>query len=403
MNDNNNHQNGHRKKIEFELVGDHVSIFQRGSRWYANFQKGGHQRRPSLKTTSKKEARRRAIQLEADLESGRYVAARKAPSVRALIELYRQYQKGKRRSDKTMIKYEYAYRLFIDLAERLKVKTIQGVDLSFVDAFRAERVRHESDSAAAEITVHTDLVILRQLINFALRRKLIHIDPLLELQLEKPKPKPQPCWTRDEVELILTAAHEPQRSQLTLLAETGMRVGELKWLTWEDIDLKLGVIHVRPKPDGSWKPKTGDIRAVPISPKARSVLEQLRREDRWVCTANASRKYPAGNNQISERRLLEYLKRALKRLKLPGHLHTFRHAFISHALTSGIPEAIVRQWVGHVDQNIMRRYTHIADSASRAAMQRLASGETSNLQNSNDEVQDDNARDGDSAQNQHKT
>jgi len=58
----------------------------------------------------------------------------------------------------------------------------------------------------------------------------------------------------------------------------------------------------------------------------------------------------------------------------PGHLHTFRHRFISAALTSGVPEAIVREWVGRVAQDIIRHYTHIADAASKEAMKTLAAG-----------------------------
>jgi integrase/recombinase XerD len=114
-----------------------------------------------------------------------------------------------------------------------------------------------------------------------------------------------------------------------------MRAGELKHLTWDDVDFERGVLHIRPKDD--WQPKTGDIRAVPISPALRELLGQLPRRTRWVVTARASRRYPDGDHQISERRLLDYLKRVLKRLGLKGHLHTFRHAFISHALTSGVP------------------------------------------------------------------
>src|SRR5262249_5189720 len=78
--------------------------------------------------------------------------------------------------------------------------------------------------------------------------------------------------------------------------------------------------------------------------------------------------------QVFERRLLAALKRLLEKLGLRGHLHTFRHTFISHALTQGIPEAIVRQWVGYVDAGVLKLYTHIADAASQAAMKRLAGG-----------------------------
>jgi integrase len=71
------------------------------------------------------------------------------------------------------------------------------------------------------------------------------------------------------------------------------------------------------------------------------------------------------------------LKPVLKSLGLSGHLHTFRHSFISHALTQGIAEAVVRRWVGHVDDEIIRRYTHIADEVSKAAMSRLAAASAS--------------------------
>ena len=54
------------------------------------------------------------------------------------------------------------------------------------------------------------------------------------------------------------------------------------------------------------------------------------------------RRPPAG----LDRRALAHLKMVLKKLRLPGHLHTFRHSFISHALTSGVPPAIVRTGSG---------------------------------------------------------
>lgn len=388
----------------YEKVGELVRIFLRGEKWHANFQFNGRQRRIALKTTNKKEARRRAIQIEADLLSGRYAAVTKAPSLSKAITEYREFLRGKRRGAKTLAKYEYAFGLFIDLAERRRVKTIQGIDLAFVDVFRNERTRHESKERAGEKTVHNDLVLLRQIVNFALRRKMILSDPLAGLTLDKPKPRPQPCWTREEVDQILSASHEPQRGQLSLLAETGMRVGELRWLTWDDVDLKLGVLHIRPKPDGSWKPKSGDIRAIPLSVAAKEVLGRLPQHSKWVVTACASGRYPKGDHQISDRRLLQFLKRVLKRLKFVGHLHTFRHAFISHALTRGTPEAIVRQWVGHVDRDILQRYTHIADKASQDAMKSLANDPTVKLHpvtNSNKETTDVSGTDSKAAQNQH--
>ncbi|MCD4728589.1 MAG: tyrosine-type recombinase/integrase, partial [Pirellulales bacterium] len=198
---------------------------------------------------------------------GNYEPAVKPPTVEKVIVDYRKYLRAERRSTKTLAKYDHAFKRVVDLAQRRSARSIMDINLAFVDAFRAERVAE----GAAPKTVHNDTVTIRQLTKFAVRRGLIAKDPLQGLKLAKPKPTPQPCWTRDEVQKIIAAAAEPYRSLLIVLSETGMRVGELKHLTWDDIDLDQGLIHIRPK--SGWKPKTGDIRVIPISPRGRAVFE----------------------------------------------------------------------------------------------------------------------------------
>ena len=43
-------------------------------------------------------------------------------------------------------------------------------------------------------------------------------------------------------------------------------------------------------------------------------------------------------------------------------------AFISRALTRVVDEATVCEWVGHVDKDTMKRYTHISKRDSHAEM-----------------------------------
>ena len=121
----------------------------------------------------------------------------------------------------------------------------------------------------------------------------------------------------------------------------GVRVGEAKWLTWDDVDFEHRLIHIRPKE--GWKPKSGDERAVPMSDRLFDLLHALPHTGTWVFTARVTTRHPATGRQVSERRLLQYLKRLLKRLGLKGHLHTFRHSFISFAANSGVPERVLRK------------------------------------------------------------
>ena len=60
-------------------------------------------------------------------------------------------------------------------------------------------------------------------------------------------------------------------------------------------------------------------------------------------------------------------------LGLEGHLHTFRHTFISELISKGVPEAVVRNIVGHVDDRVIRLYTHIADQRAQDAIKTLNS------------------------------
>ncbi len=86
----------------YQRIGEIVSIFHRGGVWYANYQHNGKQVRRSLKTNSKKEARRRAIQLEADLQSGRYQTQAKAPRIEEVIKAHISYLRTEGRSYDTI-------------------------------------------------------------------------------------------------------------------------------------------------------------------------------------------------------------------------------------------------------------------------------------------------------------
>ena len=379
------------EKNNSELIGDLVRIRQRGRTWYANYQFDGRQCRKSLRTHSKKEARRRALVLEAELIEGRHRPDIKPPLIADVVDAYLSHSTTEGRAKKTLTKYRAVLNRIVELAGRLGRTTLAELDLVMIDRYRRERVEAE----IAPKTLYNESTILRQLVNFALSRGMIRDDPLKGIRIREPKPTPQPCWSPAEVEQILAAADGPYHAALVLLADTGMRVGELCHLTWDDVDPDSNVVMVRAK--GDWRPKTGDERAIPMTPRVCQLLQRLPRDGEWVVTAPASRHNAEPGRQTSDRRLLVSLKRLLAELDLPGHLHTFRHSFISKAIAAGVPEAVVRQWVGHVDQDILKRYIHIADAESQAAMRRLSEPRDSSV-NHPERDDDDNESDDDSAQ-----
>lgn len=367
--------NNPRRRHEYELVGERCRIYQRGKTWWVNYaDSDGKQVRHTLRTRSKKQARILALRREAELTAGRDASRIKIAKLDEAIARYDEFLITEGRAEKTLSKYRRVYRLAADLARVRRIQDLRGLDLAFIDAYRKMR----KDAGKSVNTIHDETVIIRQLVNFALRRDLLDRDRFKGLRLKKPTRPPQPCWTPVQVEAILNAAKmDPYHSLFCILAWAGLRIGEAKHLTWEDVDLQQGVLHIRgkvvdAKSGARWTPKTGASRVVPLGPPARRLFTEVPHYSRWVFTAPPSVRHPGRDRRIDERRALAHLKKVLAAVGLPGHLHTFRHAFVSAALVSGVPEAVVREWAGHVDAKILRHYTHIADSESQAFMQHFA-------------------------------
>ncbi|HWL10742.1 MAG TPA: site-specific integrase [Planctomicrobium sp.] len=355
------------KKNDSERIGEQVRLYRRGSTYCANLQYRGRQFRKSLKTNNVKTARRVALAWEQEVLSVEVSVSGSAspPTLQQVTEMLLTSCESEERAPRTISRYRSVFQTFSVFAEKSNVRDILDLDLAFVDSYRLWRKLQ----GRSPKTIYNEVTLLRQLLKFARRRKLIRVDPLEGLRNPEPRGRQQPYWTHEQIQCVLSATPERQRLIFTFLAETGVRIGEAKWLTWNDIDLERGVVHIRSK-DG-WRTKTGNIRSIPMSPLCRAIIQETSRRGRWVFTAPPSKKYPKGDHQISERRLLQALKRILKKLGLSGHLHTFRHSFISRAIFNGTPEAVVRLWAGHVDDATLKLYTHLASAQSHDAMIRL--------------------------------
>jgi integrase len=89
--------------------------------------------------------------------------------------------------------------------------------------------------------------------------------------------------TPDEVRAILHAATGRIRPLLITLVFTGLRSSELRGLTWDDVDLAKGELHVRQRADrygqiGAPKSRAGE-RTIPIGP----IVVNTLREHRLSC------------------------------------------------------------------------------------------------------------------------
>lgn len=345
-------------------VGDHVTIFKRGRRWWGEFYLDGRQQRRSLKTASKKQAQTLAIQIDAQLTAGAYATPTKAWTVGEAIEAYLTHLQTEDRAASTLKRYRPEMARFREFAKRLGVTRLSGVTVALVDQFRAERV-----GKVAASTLYHETVLVKQLMNFACSRGGVKTNVLKSLKINKPNRRTRPVFTLAQVDKILDVTPEPERSMFAVLAFSGMRVGELKYLSWDDVDLDGGWLHVRAKPDVGWRPKGKEDRKIFINNRLRHVLEGLRRVGHWVFWQKYTRRGVTEVRQVDERRLLKQLKAVLKKTGIPaGTLHTFRHTYITVSSDRGTPPFHLMGYVGHKDLKTTLGYYHATDGPLQRAM-----------------------------------
>ncbi|MFO0834389.1 MAG: tyrosine-type recombinase/integrase [Phycisphaerales bacterium] len=354
------------RRVQFRVVGG-VRL-QKPSDTYTAVYKDidGRWRQDGIGTTNRREARRRAIEIQQRLEAGRARPATAAVGLVEVIDRYESFCSDKSLAPKSLAKYRADLGKLREFGAHEDIRTLGGFNAQAFYRFRTwlENRKHKQGVTYAAKSVYATLTVAKQLAKWAWREGLVSEYTLASVQLPTAKARPQPCFTSTQVETILAAAAEPHRTALAVLAYSGMRIGELEQLRPEDV-LKdrgeLGMFHIR---RGGHNGRTKDIdeRFVPIHPRIRPLIDALPMNDAVVMPG------------IRERRLLASLKALCKASGLPMHfkLHSFRHYFASLCANHHVAYRKALAWMGHSSSEILELYYHLHDEESESAMKALA-------------------------------
>jgi integrase len=171
--------------------------------------------------------------------------------------------------------------------------------------------------------------------------------------------------TAEELRQFFAACDDDERRLFMSILLTGMRKGEVEYLTWADINFELGVIFIQAKPELGWQPKT-DERVVPISPVLRQLLlEQFdHRTSDVLVFANS-----AGNRDTY---ILDRLKKICQRAGIRSStVHGLRHSFGAHLRMAGVSLADISDLLGHKDLATTQIYAKVQQEHLRSVVSKL--------------------------------
>lgn len=205
--------------------------------YHAEYTLDGRQRSKSLATTNKSAAIRAAHALCEQLRNGIEVKPVKKISVAEMKDAYLAAQEAKGRAPTTMRKYRHDLTEFANWWEKRDGRPALKVTEQDFWAYRQWlKERGKSDQ-----TIEDRLIVVKQLFKWAWAKgKMLTTNPLADATVPEPPPTPQPCFTPEQIDAILTNARPHERPVFTMMAYTGMRVGEVAALRWEDVILDRG-------------------------------------------------------------------------------------------------------------------------------------------------------------------
>jgi integrase len=175
----------------------------------------------------------------------------------------------------------------------------------------------------------------------------------------KEEPQEAVCYTPDEMSSIISKAQGMWKVLFATAAETGARAGELYGLEVADIDFARSIIHVRRSVWEGQKQSTKSRnanRAIDVQPCLITMLKDYLNERQEGLVFSSKNGKPLRNNNVLRRRLHPILQ-ALSIRK--GGMHGFRHGRVSFLIENNTPVEVIKAWIGHGSERMVRLYTHL--------------------------------------------
>jgi len=269
--------------------------------------------------------------------------------------------------ESTKKRYRRIIRAFREFAGGNRLHYWEQINADIFNRFARQR-----GTAYTHSSVVTEIVLLKAIHRYLIEERHLDSKYAFAYRVRRPTQSTKYCPTADETRAIL--AHLTRKPGLkwllnaaAILSHTGMRFGEMAQLTWDDVDLKVGFVHVRDEfGKGDKTTKTGYSRVLPIHPAVREVIEGLSRH-----SDNRLFHGPRGGRLRSETFGNHLRKFALRPLaaQFPHPrfqkitAHSFRHFFASCCAAAGIAQQTTMDWMGHRTNAMAKYYFHRDDQA----------------------------------------
>jgi len=323
-------------------------VYRRGSRYAVTYRDpSGKQRQRSAATLA--EARLLKAELTADVKRGSYREQSRLTLAEYVDEWIRTYAGRTTRGLRPQTLAEYRRMLELHILPVLGRRLLTEIEPRHVRGLAADL----GAAGKRPQTVRNILAPLRALFATAVEDGVVRSSPCVALRL-KAGTTPERharALTQEELERLLNEVPDQWRLLIRFLAQTGLRIGELVALRWDDIDLGARRVAVRRRlyrgRIDAPKSRFG-IRDVPITERMSKDLWSHRSSSRFPRDEDLVFPSEVGTPLNPTNLLSRVVKPAARRAGVPwANLHTLRHTCASMLFRGGWNAKQVQMVLGH--------------------------------------------------------
>lgn len=283
--------------------------------------------------------------------------------------------------------YRYSYLIETHILPELGAIQVDQITSSTINAFLSKKLsdgRIDGRGGLSTAYVRSIMLVINSALQFATENGLCN--PLLT-QIHKPplQSKELAVLSKDEqkkLESVLLADMNETKLGIYVSLYTGLRIGEICALSWEDIDIANRTIYVRHTltrirviengktvtKNSIDTPKTkSSLRCIPICSTLAQVLNDY--------LPNVTSEYVVSNKAgfVSPRTFEYRYKKIMKESKISFiNYHGLRHTFATRCIESGVDVKSLSEILGHANVSItLNTYVHSSMELKRAQMEKL--------------------------------
>ncbi len=323
--------------------------------WYIVYTLDGRRRWLSTRTKLKTEALRRLKNFQ--LPSSSKSKTPKALALSAYADEFFRYAKVNY-APATVAIFRLGLRHLTDVVGDT---TLSALNARHIDAFKTTHLQRIS-----AVRVNMELRCLRTMLNYAVRWKLLEVNPFARVPLVRVPEIPPVHFTREEFRKLMKVIDAQWLRDIVMFTLlTGLRRGEVVNLRWNDLDLERRLVHVHSTP--AFKLKCGKQRAIPLND--------------WIVQTFGARQRPEVDDylftfmgkQVDKEyithRFGDYVRVAGLRRSL--HFHSLRHTFATWLVQDGVSIYEIQKLLGHSSIEMTQIYSHLQSEQLHETVNKL--------------------------------